>query len=193
MTAPTATGMRKVGQLLGWIAATALVVFCLREVQRTEVRPALSLIRPLWIIAALIANAGILLSWAALWWIVTPRAERPVYWRMFEINAMASALMNTVPFLGGHAAAVVLLIKRGGMTRHAALSVMALDQLGEGCAKVTIFLLVAILAPIPVWMRSGIIVACTGVAALFVILLLAAHGHEWIRDMGAATRDAPQY
>jgi len=91
-----------------------------------------------------------------LWWTVSPREERPKYATMFEINSIASALMNTLPLLGGHAAALALLVKRGGMTQHGALSVMALDQLGEGLAKVTIFVVVAVSAPIPDWMRVGI-------------------------------------
>jgi uncharacterized membrane protein YbhN (UPF0104 family) len=168
-------------QFAGWLAATALLVFCLREVNGREVRDALRLMKWQWIAAALVANAAILLAWTGLWWTVAPREERPGYSTMFEINSIASALMNTVPLLGGHAAAVVLLVKRGGMTQHGALSVMALDQLGEGMAKVAIFALVAVSAPIPDWMRVGIGTVCVGVATLLVLLLVAAHGHLHIR------------
>jgi glycosyltransferase 2 family protein len=167
-------------QFAGWLAATALLVFCLREVNGREVRDALRLMRWQWIALALVANALILVSWTGLWWIVAPREERPKYSTMFEINSIASALMNTVPFLGGHAAALVLLVKRGRMTHHGALSVMALDQLGEGMAKLAIFAVVAAGAPIPDWMRAGIGTACVAVALLLVALLLAAHGHVHI-------------
>jgi uncharacterized membrane protein YbhN (UPF0104 family) len=103
---------------------------------------------------------------------------------MFEVNAIASALMNTIPFLGGHAAALVLLVKRAGLSQQSALSVMALDQLGEGLAKLAIFAVVAIAAPIPDWMRVGIGTACIGVAILFATLLFAAHGHAILRVTG---------
>jgi uncharacterized protein (TIRG00374 family) len=168
-------------QILGWLAATALLVFCLREVNGREVRDAMRLMDWRWIIIALLANAAILFAWTGLWWTVAPREERPTYSTMFEINAIASALMNTVPFLGGHAAALVLLVKRGGMTQHGALSVMALDQLGEGMAKVVTFALVAVSAPIPEWMRVGIGTACIAVATLLLFLMLAAHAHLHIR------------
>jgi uncharacterized membrane protein YbhN (UPF0104 family) len=58
---------------------------------------------------------------------------------------------------------------------------MALDQLGEGMAKVAIFALVAVSAPIPDWMRVGIGTACIAVGTLLVLLLAAAHGHVHIR------------
>jgi uncharacterized membrane protein YbhN (UPF0104 family) len=179
-------------QFVGWFAATALLLFCLREVNGREVRDALQLMKWKWIAAALLANAAILLAWTGLWWTVAPREERPKYSTMFEINAIASALMNTVPFLGGHAAALVLLVKRGRMTQHGALSVMALDQLGEGMAKVAIFALVAVSAPIPDWMRVGIGTACMAVGTLLVSLLVAAHAHLHIRgpegDRGIVAR-----
>ena len=172
---------QRILQVTGWIAATGLLAFCFRQVDPRQVRDAFAVMQWRWLPVALLANAAILLSWAGLWWTVAPRDERPSYGAMFEINAIASALMNTVPLLGGHAAAVVLLVKRGGLTQHAALSVMALDQLGEGLAKVMIFAVVAVGAPIPGWMRIGIGTACIAVAVLFLSLLLAAHGHAHLR------------
>ena len=184
MTQPT----RRALQVLGWVAATALLVYCLREASGPRVREVIRLMQWRWIVASLLANAAILVSWTALWWTVAPSDERVKFSTMFEINSIASALMNTVPFLGGHAAAVVLLVKRGRMTPHGALSVLALDQLGEGLAKVAIFAVVAAFAPIPAWMRAAIGIACLGVAILLVSLLVAAHGHRWIRGADAAAR-----
>src|SRR5205814_9242830 len=103
--------------------------------------------------------------------------ERSSFRVMFEVNAIASALMNTVPFLGGHAAAIGLLIRKARLSTPSAMSVMALDQLGEGMAKLAIFAVVAIAAPIPDWMRVGVATACIAVGALLITLLLAAHGH----------------
>jgi uncharacterized membrane protein YbhN (UPF0104 family) len=173
--------VKKAAPVLGWLLATALLIYFLRRVDRTQLARAMEMVSWSWIAVAIVANGLILVSWAALWWVVSPREERPAYGMMFEINAMASALMNTMPFLGGHAAAVVLMIKRAGMTRTGALSVMALDQLGEGLAKVAIFLLVAIAAPLPDWMRVGIATASTAVGALLLAMVIAAHGYARIR------------
>jgi uncharacterized membrane protein YbhN (UPF0104 family) len=167
--------------VLGWLGATALLLYFANRVDRAQLSAAMSMVSWSWIAVAVAANAMILLSWAALWWSVSPNAERPRYATMFEVNAMASALMNTMPFLGGHAAAVVLMVKRAGMSRPGALSVMALDQLGEGLAKISIFLVVAIAAPIPGWMRIGVATVSAAVGGLLLALVIAAHGHARIR------------
>jgi uncharacterized membrane protein YbhN (UPF0104 family) len=179
---------RSVVQVIGWSIATALLIYFLSRVDPAQLREAAAMVKWSWIAVAIAANALILVSWAALWWTVSPRDERPSYRVMFEINAMASALMNTMPFLGGHAAAVVLMVKRAAMSREGALSVMALDQLGEGLAKVTIFGLVAVAAPIPDWMRVGIGTACIAVGTLGVGLVVVAHNHIHLEPRNATSR-----
>jgi uncharacterized membrane protein YbhN (UPF0104 family) len=168
-------------QIVAWLAATSLLMYFASRVDRVALRQAAAVVDWVWIIAAIVANALILVSWSALWWTVAPRDERPTYAVMFEINSMASALMNTMPFLGGHAAAVVLMIKRASMSRAAALSVLALDQLGEGLAKMAIFLVVAIAAPIPDWMRVGVATISVAVAAFLVGMIALAHSHQHLR------------
>jgi uncharacterized protein (TIRG00374 family) len=175
----------RAARLIGWVVATALLVYFARQVDLAQMRGVVVNADWTWVAVALVANAAILVCWTGMWWTVAPNRERVSFPTMFQINAMASALMNTLPFLGGHAAAVVMLVKRGGMTRQGALSVMALDQLGEGLAKVAIFGFVAAAAPIPDWMRAGIATACVGVGGLLIVLLLAAHGHMRLR--GEAT------
>jgi uncharacterized protein (TIRG00374 family) len=172
---------RRTAHLVGWTAATILLIWCLRKVNAADIRAALLHVNWWWVALAIVANSLILASWSAMWWRIAPANERPRYGTMFGINAIASSLMNTVPFLGGHAAAVLLLIRRGKISRHGALSLLALDQLGEGMAKLAVFAVVAALAPIPQWMRVGIGSACIAVGALFVVLLAAAHGHGFLR------------
>jgi uncharacterized membrane protein YbhN (UPF0104 family) len=173
--------VKRSAEVLAWLGATALLVYFISRVDRDALKSAMTTVDWRWIVAAILANALILVSWTALWWTVSPRAERPKYGVMFEINAMASALMNTVPFLGGHAAAVVMLIKRAGLTRSAALSVLGLDQLGEGLAKVMVFLVAALAAPIPTWMRVGVATVSAAVGALLIGMVVVAHSHSRIR------------
>jgi uncharacterized membrane protein YbhN (UPF0104 family) len=173
--------VKRSAQVLLWLGATILLMYFVSRVDRSALRNAAAVVDWRWIFGAIIANALILLSWSGLWWTASPRGERPSFRVMFEINAMASALMNTMPFLGGHAAAVVLMVKRAAMSRAAALSVLALDQLGEGLAKVSIFLVVAVAAPIPEWMRVGVATLCVGVGTLFIGMIALAHSHAHIR------------
>ncbi len=158
----------------GWTIATALLVVCARTIDWRRAADALVVARPTWLALAIAGNAGILMCWAAFWRTLLPGASATVpYRRMMEIVSTTSSLMNTVPFGGGHASSVMLLVRRGGVGRRAALSVLALDQLGEGLVKITLFLLVAALVPLPTWMRAGVTTASLVVAIWFVTLLIA--------------------
>jgi uncharacterized membrane protein YbhN (UPF0104 family) len=164
-----------------WVVATGLFAIVARRVEWQRVLDAMATTRPTWIVLGVIANAAILLWWAAFWRAILPAAEERVsYRRMFEIVASASALMNTVPFGGGHASSLVLLAKRGGVSPRGALSVLALDQLGEGMTKALLFLLVALIAPMPLWMRAGVTTVSVAVGAWFIVLMVAS---RWAREL----------
>lgn len=176
-----------------WLLATVLLVACARTIDWTRTGEVVSAARPGWLGVAVLANGTILLCWAAFWRALIPAGDASVgYRRMFEIVATASSLMNTVPFGGGHASSIVLLMRRGGTTQRGALSVLALDQLGEGVTKVCLFVLVAILLPLPAWMRAGVTTAALVVAAWFVTLIVASRWaseleilKDWRRSAGA--------
>ena len=165
---------RRLAWLGAWLLATALLVVCARTIEWTRAVDVLSTARIGWLGAAVLFNTTILVCWAAFWRAILPASEAPIsYSRMFEIVATASSLMNTVPFGGGHASSIVVLMRRGGTTQRGALSVLALDQLGEGVTKVSLFLLVAMLLPLPVWMKAGVTTASIVVGAWFIALLVA--------------------
>jgi len=172
---------RRLAWLGAWLLATALLVVCARTIEWTRAMDVLSTARIGWLSAAVLFNTTILVCWAAFWRAILPASEAPIrYSRMFEIVATASSLMNTVPFGGGHASSIVVLMRRGGTTQRGALSVLALDQLGEGVTKVSLFLLVAMLLPLPVWMKAGVTTASIVVGAWFIALLVAS---RWAREL----------
>jgi uncharacterized membrane protein YbhN (UPF0104 family) len=184
---------RRVALISGWLASTALLIVLARTIDRARTADVVAAARPAWIVAAVLANAGILFGMAAFWLALRPRGEPPVMFRrIFEIAATASALMNTVPFGAGHASVVLLLISRGNTSRRGAVSVLALDQLGEGLSKVGILLLAAFLVPLPVWMRAGAGTTSFLVAVLLVALVAASRWtrelrilYDWRRSAGA--------
>jgi len=154
-----------------WLVATVLVVVCARSIDWVRALAVMAAANPLWLVAAMLANTAILLCWGAYWRELVPAGEPEVpYRRMFGIVSTASSLMNTVPFGGGHAASIALLCRRAQISMRGALAVLALDQLGEGLIKATIFLLVALVVPLPGWMRAGVTAACAGVGLWLVTL-----------------------
>lgn len=172
---------RRVALTAGWLGATVLLVVCARSVAWPRAAELVATVKPVWIVAAVLCNTTILGLWSVFWRALRPDGETAVsFARMFEVASGASALMNTVPFGGGHASSVVLLARRGNTTHRGALSVMALDQLGEGLAKVAVFLLVGALVPLPSWMRGGITTASTIVGAWLIVLLVAS---RWTAEL----------
>lgn len=172
---------RRLALIGAWGLGTALLVMCARTLNWSRALESLATIRPSWAFVGVLANAAILLWWAAFWRALRPPIEPSVsFGRMFEVASVGSALMNTVPFGGGHASAILLLARRADTTRRGALSVMALDQLGEGLAKVCVFLLVGLLVPLPPWMRAGITTASLIVGAWFLTLLVAS---RWAKEL----------
>ena len=164
-----------------WLKVAALamlsvvVLAALRNVDWGKTGAALRGANAGWLLLALIANAVILPCWALFWGALRPRAEAAVsFGRMLEITSVSSALMNTLPFGGGHASAVVLLIKLGNTTRRGALSIFALDQLGEGVIKVAVLVGASIVIPLPTWMRAALTTLILAVAGwLFVLVLIS--------------------
>jgi uncharacterized membrane protein YbhN (UPF0104 family) len=161
----------RVGALVG---LSTIILFALRGVDWAITGDALRQAHPLWLAMAVAANTGILVCWAAFWRALRPADEPTLsFRRMFEITATSSALMNTLPFGGGHASSALLLVRRASMSGRGALSLFALDQLGEGIAKAAIFASVALLVPLPTWMRAAMTTASLVVGAWVVVMAVA--------------------
>lgn len=180
-------------RIVALIALTVLLAWSLRHVDWPRTAVALREGRPTWLVAAIVANTVILACWAAYWQALRPTGDAPVsYARMLEITSTSSSLMNTLPFGGGHASSVMLLIQRGRTTRRGALSMLALDQLGEGIAKVAILCLAGLFVPLPTWMRAALATVSVVVGALFVAMIAASQWaseleilHSWRRSTSA--------
>jgi uncharacterized membrane protein YbhN (UPF0104 family) len=70
--------------------------------------------------------------------------------------------MNTLPFGGGHAVTVGLLAKRVGIGVPAAVSLLALEQLCDGLAKLALLVVALTVAPLPplrsgAWLLAGVL------------------------------------
>jgi uncharacterized membrane protein YbhN (UPF0104 family) len=117
-------------------------------------------------VAALACFLAILPLWAAQWRLLAPPADGASFPCMLGVVAMTSTVLNTTPLLVGEAAAVVFLVGRAGLSRGAALSVLAMDQLFVGVAKLCVLAGAAWVAALPLWMERGAKGLLGGVALL---------------------------
>jgi|SRR5579862_9366699 len=159
-----------------FLAVTGALVFALRRFNWAKLLSVIAGVRWPWLALGLLANTSIIVFWGFYWRTLLPKRERVSYRNMLQIGAIASSVMNSVPFGAGHATGFALLMSRGGVSSEAAAAVMTLDQLGEGVIKVLIFLLAASFAPLPDWMRKGVLGVSAGVGLLLVALVIAAYG-----------------
>jgi uncharacterized membrane protein YbhN (UPF0104 family) len=101
---------------------------------------------------------------------------------------MSSSVLHTTPLLVGEAAAVVFLVSRAGLARAAALSMLAMDQLVLGIAKVAMLVLATWLLALPRWMERGLRALGVMVVLLSVALLAVAWGD---RTVARVARNLP--
>jgi hypothetical protein len=171
-----------------WLAlfvAIALVTIALRRMDVARAWSELSAVRPGWLGAALLCYFAILPLWAVQWHLLAPFAPGRPLARMFAVVSMTSTVLNTTPLLVGEATGVVLLVTLGGLSRAAALSVLAMDQLLVGIAKLIVLGTAALLVALPRWMPGTVAPLAMGVAALLALLSIAAWRHTQLARWAA--------
>lgn len=170
----TSTGVRRIGWLGATLVLLALLVLAVRRIDLTRAVAELSHANMAWLVAAALAYAIILPLWALQWHILSPPAPRNAFPTMLSVVSMTSLTLNTTPLLIGEAAGVVLLVARAGLDRASALSVLAMDQVLVGLAKVTVVSIAALTVTLPPWIHSAIPYLGGGVAVLLALTLIAA-------------------
>ena len=178
MTATAVAAGRSSRRWLVWVLWLTLSWVLLAAVGRlpwSDILQRLSQVRLAWVAAAVAANFLILPLWAAEWRLLVPAAFRVAYGRMFDIVAITASVLNAVPFFAGEASAVGLLIARGRLSRSAAVSVLALDQLLVGLAKLLTLAAAALFVALPGWLRAGVLSLFIAFVTLLVTLVVLAH------------------
>jgi len=151
----------------------ALVALAFRGLDLSRAWAESTSLRLGWLAVALACYVAILPLWAVQWQLLAPPDPSRRVSRMFSVVAMTSTVLNTTPLLVGEATGVVLLVALAGLTRAAALSVLAMDQLLVGVAKLTVLATAAVLLTLPRWMTGAVAPLVTGVGALLLILAFA--------------------
>lgn len=164
-----------------WVALTIALAVALPRLPWERTTQELSRVAPAWVLAAVALNFLILPLWALEWTVLVPRI-RVGFRRMFEIVALTAAVLNSVPMLAGEVSAVALLMTRAGLSRGAALSVLAMDQLLVAFAKGGVLALAACLSPLPAWVRGGLLSLVAIFVVAFIVLALLAHRWERVSE-----------
>ncbi len=181
---------KKILLLIAWTFATLLLYICFRDIDLEQAWNNIKRVHPLWLFLSVAGHFLIFIFWAKQWVIFLPGKVLVTFKEMFKINALMSTAMNTLPFPGGHAFGVFLLAKKEGVDHSAALSVMSLDQLTEGIAKLTVLLIVSWLTPLPPLIKKGILGLIVVILIFTSILLYFAfrfHDYRKIRTGSHAT------
>lgn len=169
-----------------WVALTIALAIALPRLPWERTTQELARVATAWIAAALALNFLTLPLWTLEWTVLVPRI-RVAFGRMFEIVALTAAVLNSIPMLAGEVSAVALLMTRAGLSRGAALSVLAMDQLLVAFAKAGVLALAASLSPLPIWIRGGLLSLVAVFAIAFAALMLLAHRWERIAARLQAT------
>lgn len=177
--------LRFAARAVSIVVLGTLLVVAMRRFDLSQVVSNLATARPMWVVLAVACFLSILPLWALEWCILAPRDGRPLFIRMLGVIAMTSSVLNTTPMLVGEAAAVVFLVTRADLARAAALSVLAMDQLVLGIAKVSLLVLATWLLALPLWMERGLRGLGLGVALLLVALLAVAWGERTVTRVAA--------
>jgi uncharacterized protein (TIRG00374 family) len=165
-----------------------LIVVVFRAAGWTRVGEIGARIDSAWLVLAVCGNLAIQPFAAIQWRLLLPKDRRIRLRKMLSITALGSLALNTAPALIGHASMVLLLARQPGMSHSTALSVLALDQLTEAIAKVTVVLLAIAVLPVPNWMQQGAIGLAVAAALFLVAMIVAARHHgtvaRWARGAG---------
>ena len=164
--------------LVASIVATSLIILVFNRVDWARVWQKVRHVQLRWLALAVAFNLSIIALWAKQWSVFLPHNQKVRYARMFETVALMAMVSNAVPYLIGQASGVLLLARRCRVGHAVGLSVLALDQLAEGLAKLSVLLVVALLIPIPPWLRQGILLLVSVVLTLLIALLWFAHRHR---------------
>ncbi len=170
-----------------WAFAVGLLYLCLQSIDLDLAWKEFARTDPLWLFLTVFFNACILGIWASLWYLLLPKKISVLFARIFQANAFMSTSCNTVPFPGGHVVGVMALARRAEVGHTVALSVLALDQVMEGFAKIFVLALVAIFVPLPERMEQGILIFVVTIGLFASIMLYLAHKKPHVLREGEET------
>lgn len=164
------------------VTAASLIAFAASRLDTAALRAGIMAASGTWLVVSVVLHL-LIQPIAALQWRALIPGAIPIAWRrLLRLFALTSFMSNAANGLVGHAAVVVLVSAEPGIGSGGALSLLLLDQIVIGVAKIAVVLLAASMAPLPFWLRRGVLVLGVSVALLMAVLLFASAAlHRWPR------------
>jgi len=176
-------------RLVSWMTWGLAIASLATLLETFDIRGALQQIaraRPWWIVGAILANFALLPLMTEQWSRLLSASNRRSWRELWQCVTLAMAAMNTLPFGGGHAVALGALARRGGLGVSAAVSLLALEQVCEGGAKLVLLTAALCVAPLPALLqRVAWILACALIMGILILCWIANHrtsgavSHRW--------------
>jgi len=191
---PAAPGAALARTLLALAIATVLLALCFRGVDAPRLAAVVARAGLAWLVAAVALNAAIPMLWALQWRLFLPRPSELGLRGMYALTATMAMLANSVPMLLGTVSGTHLLATRGRVGYPTALSILALDQLLEGLAKLAMLFALAAVTPLPAPLRGALWMLTAGVGALLAVVTTATWSYgryrlpRYIREWAAGLR-----
>ena len=148
------------------VAATVLLGLAVSRLDVAAMRVGLLAANGSWLWVAVLVNLLIQPLGALQWRVLLPSSVRTSWRRLLRLFALTSVANNSVNSVVGHATGVALVAAEAGVGTRGALSLLLLDQMCVGVAKLTVLGLAASLLPLPSWMQRGVIGLVCAVAVL---------------------------
>jgi uncharacterized membrane protein YbhN (UPF0104 family) len=157
--------------VLKWIwllVLAALVVVAARPLDISSLRAGIATASAGWLVLAVLAHMLIQPLGALQWRVLLPATVSVSYSRVLRSFALTSVANNTTNGIIGHSTGVALIAREPDVGVDHALSLLVLDQVCVGIAKLAVLAFAASRAPLPTWMGRG----AWGIVAAIVALLL---------------------
>lgn len=141
--------------MIAALLTAGLLYWCVKQVDLKSFLESLEHANLWWLVPASLCTVSILFLNSIQLKKFLPRYDQVSFKKMFQMVAVFSMMVNVVPFWGGHALLIYLLGEKEKVGKTVALSVVTLDQIIEGFAKIFIFAVVVFSGPFPEWMKGG--------------------------------------
>ncbi|MBL7685381.1 MAG: flippase-like domain-containing protein [Deltaproteobacteria bacterium] len=159
---------------IAFLVPAILLYVCLRKFDLQLFLNELKHLKLHYFLLATLTPLGILLGLQAQWKIFLPERTQLSFLRRFEIASLFAMLVNTVPFWGGHAFVIYYLGQKEKVGKTPVLSMITLQQISDGFAKLSLFALVSFFLPFPDWMKNGMRTGMIFIVIAYFTLLLVA-------------------